>query len=630
MLCKLHGAHRMKFGDIPEEYSALKKSKIVILPVPYDKTSTWIKGANKGPEALIAASANMELYDIETDSEVYKEGIFTDKFIDSNLSPEELVNAVNDKIKKYIADGKFTVLIGGEHSVSIGAIAAYSDKYDDFCVLQLDAHSDLRDEYEGSKFNHACVMARAKENAKIFQVGIRSMDSIELDQMDKDCVVFAKDIQKNKDWIKEVVEKLPSHVYITLDLDVFDPSIMPSTGTPEPGGLLWHEVLDLLREVIRQKDVVGCDVVELCPSEHNKSPDFLAAKLIYKILSYKFGEKKMNKKVLLNEVVKHIDIKSFDSTKIVQSMREMSFTSRDMARAADILKMMVKDKDCTIILTLAGSTSAAGCMQIYVDMVKNNMIDVIVATGASIVDMDFFEALGFKHYKGSPFVDDRKLREQLIDRIYDTYIDEEELQECDKTIKEIADSLEPKPYSSREFIKEMGKYLVKNAKKKDSLVQAAYEHNVPIFCPAFSDCSAGFGLVLHQHENPDKHVSIDSVKDFRELTLIKMKAKTSGLFMIGGGVPKNFAQDTVVCAEVLGKEVPMHKYAVQITVADSRDGACSSSTLKEAASWGKVDTVYEQMVYAEATSVLPLIVSYVYHAKEWENRIKMEWSKIFD
>ncbi|MBU0615866.1 MAG: deoxyhypusine synthase [Nanoarchaeota archaeon] len=338
----------------------------------------------------------------------------------------------------------------------------------------------------------------------------------------------------------------------------------------------------------------------------------------------------MSKKELLKEPIKHIDFKSFDSTNIIESMKDMSFTSRDTAKAADILNMMLSEKDCTVILTLAGSTSAAGCMQVYVDMVKNKMIDVIVSTGASIVDMDFFEALGFKHYKGSPFVDDKKLREKFIDRIYDTYIDEEELQVCDKTIKKIADSLAPKAYSSREFIKEMGKYLVKNSKKKDSLVQAAYENNVPIFCPAFSDSSAGFGLVLHQVEYPDKHVSIDSVKDFRELTKIKMEAKSSGLFMIGGGVPKNFAQDTVVCAEVLGKEVPLHKYAVQITVADSRDGACSSSTLKEAASWGKVDTVYEQMVYAEATSVLPLIASYVYHKGAWKNRQKMEWSKIFD
>jgi deoxyhypusine synthase len=216
-----------------------------------------------------------------------------------------------------------------------------------------------------------------------------------------------------------------------------------------------------------------------------------------------------------------------------------------------------------------------------------------------------------------------------IDRIYDTFIDEEELQVCDATIKNIADSLKPRPYSSREFIAEMGKYLVKNSKKKDSLVQAAYESNVPIFCPAFSDSSAGFGLVMHQAENPKNHVSIDSVKDFYELTRIKMKAPTSGLFMIGGGVPKNFAQDTVVCAEVLGKEVPMHKYAVQITVADARDGACSSSTLKEASSWGKIDTNYEQMVFAEATTVLPLIVSNAYHKGLWKKRKKREWAKIF-
>lgn len=339
---------------------------------------------------------------------------------------------------------------------------------------------------------------------------------------------------------------------------------------------------------------------------------------------------KNEKKALLSEVVKHIDIKAIDATPVIDAMRDMSFTSRDTAAAADILNMMIRDNGCTVFLTLAGSTSAAGCMQVYVDMVTNNMVDAIIATGASIVDMDFFEALGFKHYKGTPYADDKVLRDNYIDRIYDTYIDEEELQECDMTIYKIAESLEPRPYSSREFIREMGKWLVANSTKKDSLVQVCYEHNVPIFCPAFSDSSAGFGLVRHQWEHPDRHLSIDSVKDFLELTKIKMAAETSGLFMIGGGVPKNFVQDTVICAEVLGKEVPMHKYAVQITVADSRDGACSSSTLREASSWGKVDTVYEKMVYAEATSVLPLIASYVYHKGDWKSRKKYEWAKMLD
>jgi deoxyhypusine synthase len=338
----------------------------------------------------------------------------------------------------------------------------------------------------------------------------------------------------------------------------------------------------------------------------------------------------MNKKSLLNKQIKHIDITSFDSTKIINSMRDMSFTARDTASAADIFKRMICDKSCSIILTLAGSTSAAGCMKIYADMIKYNMIDVVVATGASIVDMDFFEALGFKHYKGTPNIDDKKLRNLYIDRIYDTFIDEEQLQECDTAVKAVADSCEARPYSSREFIAKMGEYLTKKSKKKDSLVELAYRQNVPIFCPAFSDSSAGFGLVMHQHERKGKnYTSIDSVRDFYELTQIKMKAKTTGLFMIGGGVPKNFAQDTVVCAEILGKEVPMHKYAVQITVADVRDGACSSSTLKEASSWGKVDTTYEQMVYAEATSVLPLIASYIYHGKDWKKRTKHNWSKIF-
>lgn len=336
----------------------------------------------------------------------------------------------------------------------------------------------------------------------------------------------------------------------------------------------------------------------------------------------------MSREEILTAPVEHIDIASFDSTPMIEAMRNMSFTARDTAVAADILDRMIQDEDCTIILTIAGSTSAGGCMSIYADMVRYNMVDTVVATGASIVDMDFFEALGYKHYQGTARADDRKLRELHIDRIYDTFIDETQLQVCDRTIKKIADSLEPKPYSSREFVREAGKYLIGNGKKANSLVQLAYENRVPIFCPAFSDCSAGFGLVLHQDENPEHHVSIDSVKDFRELTEIKMRAGTTGLFMIGGGAPKNFAQDTVVCAEILGEETPMHKYAVQITVADARDGACSSSTLREAMSWGKVDGGYEQMVYAEATSVLPLIISYVYHRGGWKNRPRREWDKI--
>ena len=290
---------------------------------------------------------------------------------------------------------------------------------------------------------------------------------------------------------------------------------------------------------------------------------------------------------------------------------------------------MLRDKECTIFLTLAGSTSAAGCMNIYKDLVKYNMVDAIVATGASIIDMDFFEALGFKHYRGSQFQDDAELRKNYIDRIYDTYIDEEELQICDKKISEIADNLEPRSYTSREFIHEMGKYLKKNSVKKDSLIETAYDNNVPIFCPAFTDSSAGFGLVIHQEKNPKKQMTIDSIREFRELTEIKIQSKGSGLFMIGGGVPKNFIQDTVICAELLGKEVDMHKYAVQITVADSRDGACSSSTLKEASSWGKVDVTKEQMVFAEATSVLPLIASDAYHKDEWNNRERKNFSKIF-
>ena len=336
-----------------------------------------------------------------------------------------------------------------------------------------------------------------------------------------------------------------------------------------------------------------------------------------------------SKKDFLKSPVKHIDITSFDARKIISSMQKMSFVSRETGNAANIYNQMLKDKDCTIFLTIAGSTSAAGCMNIYRDMVKYKMVDAIVATGASIIDMDFFEALGFRHYQGSQFQDDDELRKNYIDRIYDTYIDEDELQFCDKTICKIADKLKPKSYTSREFIYEIGKYLKKNSKKKDSLIENAYENNVPIFCPAFTDSSAGFGLVMHQEKNPENHITIDTIREFRELTEIKIKSKGSGLFMIGGGVPKNFVQDTVICAELLGKEVDMHKYAIQITVADSRDGACSSSTLKEASSWGKVDNTKEQMIFAEATSVLPLIISDAYHRGEWKNRERKNFSKLF-
>jgi deoxyhypusine synthase len=337
---------------------------------------------------------------------------------------------------------------------------------------------------------------------------------------------------------------------------------------------------------------------------------------------------------LLSKLVEHIDITSFDARPIVDQMANMSFTSRDLGRATSIYNTMLNDPDCSIILTLAGSTSAGGCMDLYADLVKYNMVDAIVATGASIVDMDFFEALGFKHYHAQEVPDDKILRELYIDRIYDTYISEEDLQNCDHTILEIANSLEAKPYSSRAFIKEMGKWLMTHGKKDNSLVKLAYENDVPIFCPAFVDSSAGFGLVKHQVDRAKEkkpYMVLDAIADFRELTDIKVAAGKTGLLMIGGGVPKNFTQDTVVCAEILGHEdVEMHAYAVQITVADTRDGACSSSTLQEACSWGKVDTALEQMVFAEAGSVLPLLASDAYHRGFWKNRRKRAFAKMFD
>lgn len=278
----------INFGYLPEEYSNPEDAKIVIIPVAYDGTSTWIKGADKGPTAIIDASANMELYDIETDSEVYKKGIITENTIVGDLSTIEMIEAVNEVVLYYLEKNKFTVVIGGEHSVSIGPVKAYAKNYANLTVLQLDAHADLRDEYNGSKYNHACVMARIKELCPIIQVGIRSMDSSEIGSMDKSVVFFAKDLYNNGDWIEDVISKLSENVYISVDLDVFDPSIVPSTGTPEPGGLLWYDVLALLKTVTEKRNVVAFDVVELCPDDRNRAPDFLVAKLIYKLLSYKF------------------------------------------------------------------------------------------------------------------------------------------------------------------------------------------------------------------------------------------------------------------------------------------------------------------------------------------------------
>ncbi len=337
---------------------------------------------------------------------------------------------------------------------------------------------------------------------------------------------------------------------------------------------------------------------------------------------------KLKQKDFLKETIKHIDIKKHNVVKLVDDMADMAYSSRDLNRAANIYNSMLKEKDCCVFLTIAGSLVSAGLKKVIVDMIQNNMVDAIISNGANIIDQDFFEALGYKHYKGDQhFADDNLLRDLHIDRIYDTYINEDELKVCDESVHKICNMLEPRPYSSREFIYEMGKWLEKQKKGKDSIIYNAYKKGVPIFVPAFSDCSAGFGFVAHQTENPVHHVSIDSAKDFLELTKIKMAAKESGLMMFCGGVPKNFVQDTVVAAEILGADIPMHKYAVQITVADVRDGALSGSTLKEASSWGKVSTSQEQMVYSEATLAIPLIIGYGYHKKSWKNRKAHNYQK---
>ncbi len=279
-----------QFGDFEPEYCNPETAEVAIVPVLYDGTSTWVKGADMGPQAILNASYNLEFYDTETDSEVFRRGIFTELPVKGFADPEEMVQTVRRRIEKLLEKGKFPVILGGEHSVSIGAVEAVVDRFEGVTVLQLDAHADMRDEYQGSRYNHACVMARVKEVTPIVQIGIRSMDTAEKANMDLDRVFFAHDIcdGQSRTWIDEVVSKLTDNVYLTVDLDVFDPSIMPATGTPEPGGMNWYDVTALIQAVCKSKNLIGFDIVELSPRKDLWNCDFLAAKLLYKTLTYKF------------------------------------------------------------------------------------------------------------------------------------------------------------------------------------------------------------------------------------------------------------------------------------------------------------------------------------------------------
>ncbi|WP_028890630.1 agmatinase [Tenacibaculum sp. 47A_GOM-205m] len=279
---------KRNYAGIPDQYAKLETAKVVLIPVPYDGTSTWQKGADKGPEAFLNASENMELYDIETNSEVYKEGVYLAPAVTENTSPEAMVEAVHATTKKYINKNKFVTLFGGEHSISIGTIRAFNECFNNLTVLHIDAHADLRKEYEGTKCNHACAVYEASQTTNLVQVGIRSMDITEKSSMNMEKVFFAHDMAVNEYWMDDVIDQLTGNVFITFDLDAIDPSLLPSTGTPEPGGLFYYETLEFLKKVFTERNVVGFDIVELCPNENEKSSDFLAAKLYYKMLSYKF------------------------------------------------------------------------------------------------------------------------------------------------------------------------------------------------------------------------------------------------------------------------------------------------------------------------------------------------------
>lgn len=363
---------------------------------------------------------------------------------------------------------------------------------------------------------------------------------------------------------------------------------------------------------------------------------------------------------LLARPVEHIDVTAFDGCAIVDTYRNAAFQARNLAEAADIFAEMLGDLDCTVILTLAGSLVSAGLKEALLTMVECDMVDVIVATGAIVIDQDFFEALGFRHYRApgspdAPVAGDEELRELGIDRIYDTYIAEADLQHCDEVVAGIFDGLEARPYSSRELVAELGRHLERHHARARSIVLAAHRKEVPVFVPALSDSSAGFGVIAHRARAAAlglPHLAFDSGKDFHELARIKLAASATGLLMVGGGVPKNFAQDAVVAARMLAEdgpeasakppaalgedgpgasaaEVAMHKYAVQLTVADVRDGGLSGSTLREATTWGKVETARERMVFGEATITLPLLASDAYHRGVWRRRAGKRLGRLF-
>lgn len=280
---------KLNYGEFEEEFTVYENAAIAILPVPYDGTSTWLKGADKGPKAILEASVNMEFYDIETDSEVFTHGITTLEPVTEDSSPEAMAAEVEYRVDTLLKDKKFPVILGGEHSVSIGAFRAFAKHYDEFSILQLDAHSDMRPEYEGSTHNHACVMARGKEVATVAQVGIRSSAIEEKENIDPDRIFYAHEIKESdSSWMYQVSQKLSDNVYVTIDLDVLDPAYMPSTGTPEPDGLAYRDIINFLKLINERHNIIGLDVVELCPNEINKAPDFLASKLIYQILSMRF------------------------------------------------------------------------------------------------------------------------------------------------------------------------------------------------------------------------------------------------------------------------------------------------------------------------------------------------------
>ena len=622
------------FAGIPDVYASSDKAKIVLIPVPYDGTSTWQKGADKGPKAFLEASENMELYDIETDSEVYKEGIYLADAITENSSPEAMVDAVHDITKKYIRKNKFVTVFGGEHSISIGTIRAFDECYNSLTVLHIDAHADLRESYEGTKCNHACAVYEASQTTNLVQVGIRSMDAIEKTVADDDKTFYAHDMVTDDFWMGNVIDQMTDTVFITFDLDAFDPSIMPSTGTPEPGGLLWYETLDFLKKVFEEKNVVGFDIVELCPNEADKSSDFLAAKLYYKMLSYKFSSSEKIDDFSEDLVVESPfnKLSKFkedgDSESNFIEKYYLHFNAASVVDAAKEYEVQLA-KGSKMLVSLAGAMSTAELGKIFAEVIRQDKVHIISSTGANLEE-DIMNLVAHSHYKRVPNYrdltpqDEWNLLEKGLNRVTDTCIPEEEaFRRLQKHIVTIWKDAEAKGerYLPHEY---MYKLLLSGVLEeyyeidiKNSWMYAAAEKNLPIVCPGWEDSTMGNIFASYVLKGELKASTMKSGIEYMTFLAdwyTENSTNGIGFFQIGGGIAGDFPICVVpmLYQDMERTNTPFWSYFCQISDSTTSYGSYSGAVPNEKITWGKLDIDTPKFIIeSDATIVAPLIFAYL-------------------